>query len=295
MSEYIITSCSTADLSKEMFEKKGIPYVMFSYFIDNVEHKDDLYQSISPKDFFKSISDGAEPTTTQVSPGAYAELWEPYLKEGKNVIHLALSSGISGTVQSAHLAKDTMASDYPNQEIVVIDSLAASSGFGLLVVSAKENQENGMSFEENVKWIEGNKNKLHHWFFSTDLTSYIRGGRVSKVSGFIGNMLNICPLLNVNNEGKLIPREKVRGKAKVINRIFEKMKEHAQDGENYSGKVYMSHSDCIDDAKAVADKIKDYFKNMDGDVVINNIGTVIGSHTGPGTVALFFYGDERQA
>lgn len=295
MSEYVITSCSTADLSKEMFEKKGIPYVMFSYFIDNVEHKDDLYQSISPKDFFKSISDGAEPTTTQVSPGAYVELWEPYLKEGKNVIHLALSSGISGTVQSAHLAKDTIASDYPNQEIVVIDSLAASSGFGLLVVSAKENQENGMSFEENVKWIEGNKNKLHHWFFSTDLTSYIRGGRVSKVSGFIGNMLNICPLLNVNNEGKLIPREKVRGKAKVINRIFEKMKEHAQDGENYSGKVYMSHSDCIDDAKAVADKIKDYFKNMDGDVVINNIGTVIGSHTGPGTVALFFYGDERQA
>lgn len=295
MQDYVITCCSTADLSKEHFEKIGVPYAMFSYFIDGTEYKDDLYASISPQKFFNMIADGAEPTTAQISPGSYVELWEPYLKEGKSIIHLALSSGISGTYQSACIARDTIISDYPDCEITVIDSLAASSGFGLLVAEAKSNYDKGMSYEDNVKWIEDNKKRLHHWFFSTDLSSYIRGGRVSKVSGFFGTVLNICPLLNVNDEGKLIPREKIRGKKKVIDVIFKKMQEHATGGQDYSGKVYMSHSDCIEDAKAVADKIKDYFKSLDGDVEINDIGTVIGSHTGPGTVALFFWGDERTA
>lgn len=295
MSNYVVTCCSTADLSKEFFNENGIPYVMFSYFLNGVSHKDDLYETVTPHEFFTMIHDGAEPTTTQVAPGDYVAFWETFLKEGKDVIHLCLSSGISGTYQSAVIAKEELSERYKDSKISVIDSLGASSGFGLLVKLAKDNLDNGMSFEDNEAFIYEHRNRIHHWFFSTDLTSYIRGGRVSKVSGFFGTMLNICPLLNVNNEGKLIPRMKLRGKKKAISEAFSKMKEHAEGGAKYKGKVYISHSDCEDDAKELAGRIEEYFTKMDGKVLIFNIGTVIGSHTGPGTVALFFVGDEREA
>ena len=208
-------------------------------------------------------------------------------------MHLTLSSGISGTINSANMAKVQMEEKYPDRKVVIIDSLAASSGFGLLLDKALENQEKGMSLEENVQWIEENKNKLHHWFFSTDLTSFIRGGRISKVSGFLGQALNICPLMNVNNEGKLIPRNKYRGKKQVIREMVKRMEEHAQGGLEYSGKCYISNSACMEDARKVADMVEEKFPNLNGKVLINSIGTVIGTHTGPGTVALFFWGDER--
>ena len=293
MSEYIVSCCSTADLSKEHLDRMGVPYASFSYFIDGKEYEDDLFETLSPDDFYRQIDEGAQPTTTQVAPDTYERLWEKYLKEGKDILHLALSSGISGTYQSAVIAKNTLASKYPQRKIDVVDSLVASSGFGLLAAEVKERADRGISLEDNVKWINENKTKLHHWFFSTDLTSYIRGGRISKVSGFFGTKLSICPLMNVNVEGKLIPREKIRTKKKVIQRTFEKMKEHAQNGADYTGKVYISNSNCYEDALELADLIRGYFKSLKEDVTINNIGPVIGSHTGPGTVALFFWGDER--
>ena len=163
----------------------------------------------------------------------------------------------------------------------------------MLVEAASIMREQGKNIKETFDWIESNKLHMHHWFFTTDLTYFVRGGRVSKTSGFIGGVLGICPLLNVSNEGKLLARAKIRGKKKVISEIVERMKEHAQDGLNYSGKVYMSHSACREDAEEVAKLVKENFKNIDGDVVICDIGTTIGSHTGPGTVALFFWGDER--
>ena len=159
--------------------------------------------------------------------------------------------------------------------------------------AALENQDHGFSLEDNVKWIEENRNRLHHWFFSTDLTSFIRGGRISKVSGFVGQALNICPLMNVNTEGKLIPRNKYRGKKQVMREMVKRMEEHAQNQTQYSGKCMMSCSACEEDARKVADTIEEKFPNLNGKVQINSIGTVIGSHTGPGTVALFFWGDER--
>ena len=162
-----------------------------------------------------------------------------------------------------------------------------------MVDAALENQEKGFSIEENVKWIEENRNRLHHWFFSTDLTSFIRGGRISKVSGFVGQALNICPLMNVNTEGKLIPRNKYRGKKQVIREMVKRMEEHAQNQTQYSGKCMMSCSACEEDARKVADLVEEKFPKLNGKVQINSIGTVIGSHTGPGTVALFFWGDER--
>ena len=191
------------------------------------------------------------------------------------------------------MAKIQLEEKYPERKIFIVDSLSASSGYGMLVDAALENQEKGFSIEENVKWIEENRNRLHHWFFSTDLTSFIRGGRISKVSGFVGQALNICPLMNVNTEGKLIPRNKYRGKKQVIREMVKRMEEHAQDQTQYSGKCMMSCSACEEDARKVADLVEEKFPKLNGKVQINSIGTVIGSHTGPGTVALFFWGDER--
>ena len=273
--------------------KKKVPYACFHFLLDGKEYPDDLGKSISFPDFYRMIADGAQPTTAQVNTEQYINLFEPILKEGKDIMHLTLSSGISGTINSANMAKVQMEEKYPDRKVVIIDSLAASSGFGLLLDKALENQEKGMSLEENVQWIEENKNKLHHWFFSTDLTSFIRGGRISKVSGFLGQALNICPLMNVNNEGKLIPRNKYRGKKQVIREMVKRMEEHAQGGLEYSGKCYISNSACMEDARKVADMVEEKFPNLNGKVLINSIGTVIGTHTGPGTVALFFWGDER--
>ncbi len=294
MSEYKITCCSTADMPASYFEERNLPYVCFQYRMDGVEYPDDLGKTMPFAEFYDRISKGAEPTTAQVNAQQYMDFFEPILKEGKDILHFTLSGGISGSVNSANIAKTQMEEKYPERKIIVIDSLAASSGFGMLVDAALDKQEEGLSLEENAAWAEENKNKLHHWFFSTDLTSFIRGGRISKVSGFVGQALNICPLMNVNAEGKLIPRNKYRGKKQVIREMVKRMEEHAQGGLSYNGKCFMSCSACEEDARKVADMIEEKFPNLNGKVRINSIGTVIGAHTGPGTVALFFWGDERE-
>ena len=293
MSEYKITCCSTADMPAAYFEERKIPYVCFHYRMDGVEYPDDLGKTMPFAEFYDRISKGAEPTTAQVNAQQYMDFFEPILKEGKDILHFTLSGGISGSVNSANIAKTQLEEKYPDRKVIVIDSLAASSGFGMLVDAALDKQEEGLSLEENAAWAEENKNRLHHWFFYTDLTSFIRGGRISKVSGFVGQALNICPLMNVNSEGKLIPRNKYRGKKQVIREMVKRMEEHAQGGLSYNGKCFMSCSACEEDARKVADIIEEKFPNLNGKVVINSIGTVIGSHTGPGTVALFFWGDER--
>lgn len=294
MSEYKITCCSTADMPASYFEERDLPYVCFQYRMDGVEYPDDLGKTMPFAEFYDRISKGAEPTTAQVNAQQYMDFFEPILKEGKDILHFTLSGGISGSVNSANIAKTQMEEKYPERKIIVIDSLAASSGFGMLVDAALDKQEEGLSLEENAAWAEENKNKLHHWFFSTDLTSFIRGGRISKVSGLVGQALNICPLMNVNSEGKLIPRNKYRGKKQVIREIVKRMEQHAQGGLSYNGKCFMSCSACEEDARKVADMIEEKFPNLNGKVRINSIGTVIGAHTGPGTVALFFWGDERE-
>lgn len=293
MCNYIISCCSTADLSKEHFESRDIHYICFHYELDGVSYPDDLGQTIPFDEFYKKMAAGADTKTSQINETEFTEYFEPFLKQGKDILHLCLSSGITGVVNSANIAKNILEEKYPDRKIYIIDSLAASSGFGLLMDKVADLRDAGMSVSELAEWVEDNKLKMHHWIYTTDLTYLVRGGRVTKTAGFIGNVLNICPLINVSNEGKLIPRDKIRGKKKVIQAIFEKMKQHAENGADYSGKCYISQSACYEDARAVADLIEAYFPKLDGKVLINNIGTTIGSHTGPGTVALFFWGDER--
>ena len=163
----------------------------------------------------------------------------------------------------------------------------------MLVDYLADKRDEGATLDEAYEWAMENRLHVHHWFFSTDLSSYVRGGRVSRVSGFVGTALKICPVLNMNNEGKLIPRDKIRTKAKAEKDVVARMEEHAQDGHDYAGKCSLSMSACREDAEAVRDMVEAKFPALAGKVVINNIGTVIGSHTGPGTVALFFMGDER--
>lgn len=293
MGDYVISCCSTADLTKEHFEKRDIHYICFHYELDGKQYPDDLGQSVPFDKFYQAMKDGADTRTSQINEAEFEAYFEPFLKEGKDIVHACLSSGITGVINSANLAKEALLEKYPDRKIYIIDSLAASSGFGLLMDKLADLRDGGMSAAELVAWTEANKKKLQHWFFSTDLTFFVKGGRVTKTAGFVGGVLNICPLLNVDFEGKLIPRYKIRTKKKVIEAIVEQMKLNAQDGLDYSGKCYISNSACYEDAKAVADLVEAQFPKLNGKVEINHIGTTIGSHTGPGTVALFFWGAER--
>ena len=293
MSNYIISACSTADISKEHFEKLDVKYICFHYFLDGAEMADDLGQSLSFDEFYKAMENGAETKTSQVNISEYLDYFTPFLEEGKDIIHLSLSSGISGSSNSARNAANIAMEKYPGRKVYIVDTLAASSGFGLLVDAVAHKRDEGLSIDELRDWTEENKLKLHHWFFSTDLTFFVKGGRISAASGFFGGILNICPLMNVDVNGRLIPRSKIRGKKKVITEIVKRMEEYAENGLDYSGKCYISQSACYEDARAVADIVEAKFPKLDGKVLINSIGTTIGSHTGPGTVALFFWGKER--
>ena len=290
---YILSCCSTADLSKEHFQSRDIHYVCFHYALDGVEYPDDLGEPIPFDEFYDRMSKGADTRTAQVNVAEYVDFFTPFLEDGKDIVHVSLSSGISGSINAARNAAAILRERYPERKIYVIDSLGASSGYGLLMDTAATKRDEGMSAAELAGWIEENRLKVHHWFFSTDLTFFVKGGRISKTAGVFGGMLEICPLMNMDNLGRLIPRFKIRTKKKVIREIVKKMQEYAEGGLDYCGKCYISMSACYDDARAVADLVEERFPKLNGKVVINSIGTTIGSHTGPGTVALFFWGSER--
>ena len=294
MENFVISCCSTVDLTKKHLEDRNIKYLCFHYFLDNVEHVDDFGTSIPMSQFYQMMVDGVITRTSQINVDTYLNYFESFLKEGKDVLHLTLSSGISGTYNSACIARDMLKEKYPERKLYIVDSLAASSGFGLLVDLAADLRDAKKNIDEIYNWLLENRLTINHWFFSTDLTFFIRGGRISKTSGTIGNMLHICPLMNVSNEGKLIPREKILGKKKVILRIVEVMKQLAKDGTNYDGKCYISHSACIEDAALVKKLVEENFPKLKGKVEIFDIGTTIGAHTGPGTVALFLKKKKRE-
>lgn len=294
MGNYVLSCCSTADLSKEHFEAIDVKYICFHFELDGTQYEDNLGVSIPFDEFYTRMANGADTKTSQVNAEEFEEYFRSFLEQGLDILHVSLSSGISGVINSANIAKETLQEEFPDRKIYVVDSLAASSGYGLLMDKLSELRAQGKTIDEVRDFAEAHKLNLNHWFFTSDLTFFIKGGRVTKTAGFIGNVLNICPLLNVDHEGKLIPRYKIRTKKKVIQAIVDRMEECAEDGLDYSGKCYISQSACYEDARAVADLIEARFPKLDGKVEINHIGTTIGSHTGPGTVALFFWGKKRE-
>jgi DegV family protein with EDD domain len=294
MATYKITCGSTCDLTAEHLQKIGVACLPYHYIIDGVAYADDLYTSETPAQFYGKIQAGAMPTTAQITPVELIDFLTPILKEGYDVLHIEFSSGLSGSYRSALEAVKQLQEKFPDRKIAVVDSLAASSGYGLLVDKAASLQAQGMSLEEVKSWIEANRLRVRHWFFSTSLTHYKRGGRISGPAAAIGNMLNICPLMDVNSQGKLIIRKKLMGKKKTCHEVIELMMAQAQDGADYHEKCYISHSFCVEDAEVLRGMVEKTFPSISGGIEMNTIGTVIGSHTGVGTVAVFFFShDER--
>lgn len=293
MANYVLSCCSTADLTEEHLAQRDIHYICFHYMLDGVSYPDDLGKSMPFDKFYDAMAHGADTKTAQVSAGEFVAYFRQFLEQGQDILHVCLSSGLSGTFNSARVARSELLEEFPDRKIYIVDSLGASSGYGLLMDRLADLRDSGMNIDKLYDWANDHRLEVHHWFFSTDLTFYVKGGRVSKAAGWVGTVLRICPLLNMDAEGHLTPRYKIRGKDRVTEEIVNKMEKYARDGLNYDGKCYISYSAYYDDARKVADLVEARFPKLNGRVELYSIGTTIGSHTGPGTVALFFWGATR--
>lgn len=290
MADYKITCCSTADLTADHLKKIVAGCGKYHYIIDGKDFADDLFVSVTPEEFYGKIDGGAMPTTSQVTPEELCELFDPILASGYDLLHIEFSSGLSGGWQSALAAQEEMSKKYPDRKVYIVDSLAASSGYGLLVDRVARLKAEGMGIDELKEWTEQNKLRVKHLFFATNLAHFKRGGRISGPAAAIGSLLNICPVMDVNDQGKLVVRRKAIGRKKAVKDLFSTMCADAEGGLAYSGKCYISHSMMQAEANQLKDMVEAAFPSLDGKVEIYSIGTVIGSHTGPGTVALFFFG-----
>ena len=289
MHPFILSCCSIVDLTPQQLKDRDITFVPFHYTLNDEEHVDDMGQSITSADFYKAMAGGATVSTSQVNVEEYCAYFRPYLEQGQDILHLSLS----GSYNSARIAAEMLREEFPHNKLYIVDTLGASAGAGLLVDAAADKRDAGEDIDTVYRWVEEHKLQLHHWFTASDLTWFVKGGRISKAAGWFGTALKICPVLNVDNQGRLIPRFKIRGKQNSLRELVRQMIEHAENGKQYSRKCFISHSACMDNAKYVADEIEKQFPHLNGPVQISHIGTTIGSHCGPGTVALFFWGDLR--
>lgn len=290
MSNYIISTDNTTDLPKEYIEEHQLPLLFMPCILNGETYG--TQNQLPPQEFYQAIREGALPTTAQVNPEEAKKMFRELLeKYDCDILHLAFSSGLSGTYNSCRLAAQELEEENAPHKIIVIDTLCASMGEGLLVHKALENQKNGMSFEENAKWVEEHKLNLIHVFTVDDLNHLYRGGRVSKTAAVVGSMINIKPILHVDNEGHLIPISKSRGRKKSLMALLDHMEEHLGSYRDKNDIIFISHSDALEDAQFVAEQIEKRFGYSN--FLIDYIGPTIGAHTGIGTVALFFMGDER--
>lgn len=283
----LIDSCT--DLPLSYVEKNDLPVVSLVCNFKGQEYKDDFGKTLKYKEFYAAVRNGEMPSTSQVNVYAYAEIFKKYAIEGKSVIYLGFSSALSGSINSAKLAMDMVCEEIEDADITVIDSKSASLGEGLLAYYANEMLKTGASKDEVVSWLESNKLRMNHWFTVDDLGHLKRGGRVSGAAAFVGTLLDIKPILHVDDEGRLIPVSKVKGRKKSIKTLFEMLQENIVSPEEQV--IAISHGDCIEDAEHLKEMIQKEYKVKD--VIINHVGPVIGSHTGPGVVALFFLADKR--
>lgn len=283
----VIDSCT--DLPRSYVEENKIPVVSLTCNFKGQEYKDDFGKTLSYKEFYNEVRNGEMPSTSQVNVYDYTEVFKKYAAEGKSIIYLGFSSALSGSFNSAVLAKDMVCEEIENADITCIDSKSASLGEGLLAYNANELLKAGASKDEVVSWLETNKLKMNHWFTVDDLGHLKRGGRLSGAAAFVGTLLDIKPILNIDDEGRLIPVSKIKGRKKSIKTLFEMLQESIEAAEEQV--IAISHGDCIEDAEYLKEMILKEYKVKD--IIINEIGPVIGSHAGPGTVALFFMGNKR--
>lgn len=289
MKEFLISTDNTADLPYNYYKENHIEYMYLTYTMDGVTY--DKKNELPAKEFYAKMRAGSMPTTSQVNAETVKEAWRPYLEQGTDILHLAFSSGLSGSCNSARLAAEELKEEHPEYNIIVIDSLCASLGEGMFVYKAVELRKAGNSMEETAAWLEKHKLNFCHVFTVDDLHHLHRGGRVSKMTAVLGTMINIKPLLHVDNEGHLIPLDKVRGRKKSLVSLVDMMDARLGSYRGRNDVVFISHGDCEKDAQYVADLVRERYGIQK--ILINTIGATIGAHAGPGTVALFFMGDKR--
>lgn len=290
MRDYVIITDSTTDLTSELISELNLTVIPMEFTIDDksyLNYSDE--RDISYKDFYDILRSGKNSTTSLINTARFMEVFEPILKEGKDILYIAFSSGLSGTYNSSCIAAQMLCEKYADSKIYTVDSLSASMGEGLLVYHAANKKKEGMNIDELKEWIENNKLNLCHWFTVDDLYHLKRGGRVSSAAAIVGSMLNIKPVLHVDNEGHLVPVEKVRGRKLSITSLLKMMESTAIKPEEQT--IFISHGDCLEEAQYLASLIKEKLNVKD--IKLNYIGPVIGSHSGPGTIALFFLGSER--
>ena len=289
MSEYVITTDNNSDLPEKYLKDHGVGCMYLSYSMDG---KNYTHENFLPEhEFYEAMRNGSMPTTAQVNPENAKALLEPYLKEGKDILHIAFSSGLSGTYNSSRIAAEELMEEYTDRRIIVVDSLSASLGQGLLVWLAQQKKELGQTLEDVAVWVEKIKLKMVHLFSVDDLNHLYRGGRVSRTTAIVGSMLNIKPVLHVDNEGKLTAIGKVRGRKKALQELVKLMDEKIGSFGAGCDTIFISHGDCEQDAQYVAAKVKEKYNIKN--IIINQVGATIGAHSGPGTMALFFVGDVR--
>ena len=288
MNEYIIFTDSACDLSEETLREWGVKYIELTYTFSDSPRQWGNYETTAPE-FYQKMRDGGVAKTSAININGFIEAFEPIVADGVDVLYLGFSGGLSSTVRSAAMAANQLSEKYPERRITVIDTLAASAGQGLLVHLAVEAKRGGADMDAVASVVRENILKLAHWFTVDDLVYLKRGGRVSAVSAFVGGMLGIKPVLHVDNDGHLIAMEKVRGRRTSLKMMLQKYTETAETPS--SGVVYISHGDCIGDAIALAGMLKEAH-GVDVSL-ITEIGSVIGAHSGPGTLALFYIAKER--
>lgn len=289
MENYLITTDNMTDFPEEYIKAHALPMLSLTYLLDGVSYTAE--NSLSSEEFYKKMREGCMPTTSQVNPEEAKERLLGFLQINKNIIHIAFSSGLSGTYNSVRLAAEEVMEEVPDCRITVIDSLAASMGEGLFVHKALEKQASGLSYDEMVKWLKEYRYHVCHNFTVDDLFHLYRGGRVSKTAAVLGTMIHLKPVLHVDDEGHLIPLAKVRGRKKSLHMLVDNMEKQMGEYRSENDIVFISHGDCYEDAVYVQELVKQRFGIEK--FLISPVGPTIGAHSGPGTLALFFIGEKR--
>ena len=287
MRDYIITVNSTVDTGKEWLEERNVPVIPLKYTIDGQEYTD-MY-GLSDKEFFQKLREGKMSVTSQINPEEAKEMLEPYVKEGKDVLHLAFSSALSGTCNSMKIAAEELQEEYPEAKVIVVDTLCACMGEAMLLYYALKQKEAGKTIEEVAQWAEENKLHVCHNVTVDDLFHLHRGGRVSKTAAVLGTMVKVKPIIHMDDNGALQVIGKERGRKKSLHKIVDMAVARSEGWDNEI--IMITHGDCLEDAEYVAKLVRE--KMGIENVFIHNIGTVIGSHTGPGVVATFCMGNKR--
>lgn len=294
MYPFILSCESTVDLPYSYVASREIPVMFYSYTVDGQEYLDDMGrdETALPR-FYAMLQEGKLPSTSQLNEFQYEAFFEDLLQKG-DVLHIAFGSGMTGSVANAQKAAEALREKYPERKLCVIDSLCSSSGYGLLVDVAADMRDQGRTLEETEKWVLENRQRVHHQFFSTDLSYFRRSGRMSGPAAMLGAVLNICPIMRLDDGGHIIAYDKVRGKKKALERTLDTMAAKAQDGEDYFGKCFICHSNCPQEAQTLKEALQARFPKIQEPIRVCDIGTIIASHCGPGTVAVFFLGVPRE-